>query len=98
MTRTREEYLNYLRDEEAKWQAFLDEVQVRFEAMPQAAPSSSDEWTLKDLIAHLTTWWQIDQAEIKAGCKSSPRPQLMAPYGRPASLTGAARLSMVRRP
>jgi hypothetical protein len=54
-----------------QWQDFLDTVQAKFEAVAPDSPntpSALGEWTLKDLITHMTAWWHIDVAEIRAGC------------------------------
>jgi hypothetical protein len=51
---TKAELLEQFRQEQAAWEALLADVTpARMEI-----PNSLDEWTFKDTVAHLTTWWR----------------------------------------
>ena len=68
MAKTKNEFVEQIREEQAQWQLFLDDVQSRIKDSSVDISFATGEWTLKDLIAHLTAWWRIDFAEIQAGC------------------------------
>src|SRR5918997_1125411 len=66
---TKGQLLEQLRQERTRWEALLAEVgQARMEL-----PHSLDEWTFKDTLVHLTTWWRRNVA-ILADVRHGERP------------------------
>lgn len=66
---TKGQLLEQFRQERAHWEALLAEVG---EARMQI-PNSLDDWTFKDTVAHLTTWWRRNVA-ILADVRRGNRP------------------------
>jgi len=55
---TKAQLLDQLGQERARWEALLAEIgSTRMEV-----PNSLNEWTFKDTVAHLTTWWRRNVA------------------------------------
>ena len=70
---TKGQLLEQLRQERAQWEALLAEVgHARMEL-----PNSLDEWTFKDTLAHLTTWWRRNVAmlaDVRRGDRPAAHP------------------------
>lgn len=64
------ELVNWLQDQNREWQALLDEVGL--ERMEQ--PGVNGDWSMKDLIAHLTGWDVWVAARLKAAQRGEPEP------------------------
>jgi len=64
------ELRNWLVEEDAKWQALLD--QVRHERME--LPGVMGEWSFKDMVAHLNDWQSWSIARMWAAQKGDPKP------------------------
>jgi len=46
------ELLHWLQEEQRKWQAFLAEI----DPAQMERPGVNGDWSMKDLVAHLTGW------------------------------------------
>jgi hypothetical protein len=64
------ELLNWLQEEQQQWEAFLD--QIGPERMDQ--PGVNGQWSMKDMVAHLTGWQPRLIAGIQAAQRSEPEP------------------------
>jgi len=73
------ELLNWLQDEYQQWEVFLDQIGPT--RMDQAGVNG--DWSMRDIIAHLTGWQQWLVARVKAAKRSEPEP----PPPWPADLT-----------
>jgi hypothetical protein len=58
----KQELLNGLKDENQKWQAFLDQIGLARMDQPGVAGS----WSIKDIVAHLTGWRRLTVARLRA--------------------------------
>jgi hypothetical protein len=64
------ELLTWLKDENQKWEAFLDQIgPARMEQ-----PGVAGNWSIKDIIAHLTGWQPRLMANIQAAQRGEPEP------------------------
>ena len=72
------ELIDWLQEKQQKWEAFLDAIgPTRLEQ-----PGVNGEWSLKDIVAHLTSWnWRL-----VAGLQAAERGQPEPPPHRPAAL------------
>jgi len=74
MADTKAALLDDLRRQRAAWDALLAEVgEARMER-----PGVTPDWTFKDLIVHLTTWWRrrvAVLAEVARGAEPTPHPR-----------------------
>lgn len=70
-----EELLNGLQDEYRSWLALLDEIG------PQRMdrPGVAGEWSIKDIIAHLTGWRRRTVGRLQAVARGEPEPPLPWP-------------------
>jgi hypothetical protein len=59
---TKHQLLEQFRTERAQWDALLAEIGA--ECMEQ--PGVTGDWTIKDTVAHLTTWWRREVARLAA--------------------------------
>jgi uncharacterized protein (TIGR03083 family) len=66
--KTREELLREIHDEQASWQALLDEVGE--DRMDEPGPMG--DWTFKDLAAHLLFWQERMFDRMEAGPDGDP--------------------------
>jgi hypothetical protein len=70
---TKQQLVEQLRQERARWEALLATVgDERMEV-----PGSLDAWTFKDTIAHLTTWWRrsvAGLADVRRGEQPAAHP------------------------
>ena len=64
------ELLNWLQEEYQQWEAFLD--QIGPERMEQ--PGVNGDWTMKDMVAHLTGWQPRLISSIQAAQRGEPKP------------------------
>ena len=65
------ELLNWLRGEYQEWEALLDEIGA--ENMDQ--PGVNADWSIKDLVAHLTGWNRRLVDRLRAAQRREPEPQ-----------------------
>jgi len=71
---SKQQLLDQLHSERNKWQRLLDEIgKDRLEL-----PGVTERWTMKDTIAHLTTWWRREIAML-AAVKRGERPPVEPP-------------------
>jgi hypothetical protein len=64
------ELLNWLREEYQQWEAFLD--QIGEERMDQGGVAG--DWSIKDIVAHLTGWQPRLIARLQAAQRSEGEP------------------------
>jgi len=64
------EYLDWLREEYQQWEALLD--QIGPERIDQ--PSVNGDWSMKDIVAHLTGWNRGLVDRIRAAGRGEPEP------------------------
>jgi hypothetical protein len=72
------ELLNWLQEEYEQWEAFLDEIGPA--RMDQ--PGVNGDWSMKDMVAHLTGW----QPKLIAGLQAAQRGEPEPPPPWPAHL------------
>jgi hypothetical protein len=63
-------FLDELRNEEAGWEALLQDIGE--EHMTQ--PSVAGEWSIKDIVAHLTGWRRRTVERFQAALRHEPSP------------------------
>ena len=64
------ELLNWLQEEQQKWEALLDQIgPTRMEQ-----PGVNGDWSMKDIVAHLTGWNRWLVARFQAAARSEPEP------------------------
>ena len=62
--------LNWLQEEYQQWEALLDQVgSTRMEQ-----PGVNGDWSMKDVVAHLTGWQPRVSASIQAAQRGEPEP------------------------
>jgi len=72
------ELLDWLREEYRQWEALLDEIgPARMEQ-----PGVNGDWSMKDIVAHLTGW----QPGVTAGLQAAQRGEAESPPPWPAQL------------
>ena len=64
------ELLNGLQEEYQKWTAFLDQIGPA--RMDQ--PGVAGDWSIKDIVAHLTGWRRRTVARLQAAQRGAPEP------------------------
>src|SRR5687768_9589827 len=64
------ELLNWLQEKYQKWEAFLD--QIGSTRMDQ--PGVNGDWSMKDVVAHLTDWNRWLVARLQAAGRGEPEP------------------------
>jgi hypothetical protein len=64
------ELLNWLQEEYQKWEALLNQIGPT--RMDQ--PGVNSEWSMKDMVAHLTGWNQWLVARLQAAQRGEPEP------------------------
>lgn len=62
--------LNWLQEEYQQWEVFLDQIEPR--CMDQ--PGVNGDWSMKDIVAHLTGWNRWLVARLQAAQRSEPEP------------------------
>ena len=64
------ELLNWLREEYQKWEAFLGQIgEARMEQ-----PGVAADWSMKDIVAHLTGWNRWLVIRLQAAQRGEPEP------------------------
>lgn len=64
------ELLNWLQEEQQQWEALLDEIgPARMEL-----PGVNGQWSMKDMVAHLTGWQPKLIADMQAAQRGEPEP------------------------
>ena len=64
------ELLNWLQEEYQQWEAFLDQIgPARMEQ-----PGVTGDWSMKDIVAHLTGWNRWLVARLQAAQRGEPEP------------------------
>lgn len=58
----KQQLLDQLRQERSEWENLL--ARIRNDRLE--LPGVTDRWTIKDTIAHLTTWWRREVARLAA--------------------------------
>jgi hypothetical protein len=64
------EFLDGLREEYQQWEALLD--QIGSERMNQSGVAA--DWSIKDIVAHLTGWRRRTVARLQAAQRGEPEP------------------------
>lgn len=66
------ELLVWLQDEYGQWEALLDEIGLRRMEMPGV----NGDWSMKDMVAHLTGWnrWLVTRMQAALGGDPEPLP------------------------
>jgi hypothetical protein len=67
---TKQQLLDRIRLERAGWEALLAEIG----ADRMEVPGVTGDWTMKDTIAHLTTWWRREIARMEAARRGERPP------------------------
>lgn len=71
----KQQLLDQLRQERNEWERLLASIgKDRLEL-----PGVSEQWTMKDTIAHLTTWWRREVARLAAAQRGESPPGHPAP-------------------
>jgi hypothetical protein len=65
------ELLDWLQSEYRQWLAFLDQIDPTL--MEQ--PGVNGDWTMKDMVAHLTGWNRWLVARLQAAQRGEPKPR-----------------------
>jgi hypothetical protein len=64
------ELLNWLQEEYRQWEAFLDQISsIRMEQ-----PGVNGDWSMKDIVAHLTGWNRWLVIRLQAELHNEPEP------------------------
>lgn len=69
-TASKARLLDELRDEQARWEAFLQDIGEDHMTQPGVA----GEWSVKDVVAHLTSWRRWTVARFQAALRHEPTP------------------------
>lgn len=64
------ELVNWLREKQREWEGFLDQTDP--ERMDQ--PGVNGDWSMKDIVAHLTGWNRSLAARLQAAQRGEPQP------------------------
>jgi hypothetical protein len=64
------ELINWLKEEYRQWEAFLD--QISRERMDQ--PGVNGDWSMKDIVAHLSGWNRRLVDSLQAASRGEPEP------------------------
>jgi hypothetical protein len=67
---TKSELLIRLREEYQQWEALLDQIGM----VRMGQPGVNGDWSMKDMIAHLTDWNRWLVARLQAAQRSEPEP------------------------
>jgi len=74
-TTSKAQLLDGLRDEEAGWEALLQDIGEDHMTQPGVA----GEWSIKDIVAHLTGWRRRTVARFQAALRHEPPPPPLWP-------------------
>ncbi len=69
-TASKAQLLDGLRDEQAGWEALLQDIGEEHMTLPGVA----GEWSIKDIVAHLTGWRRRSVARFQAALRREPAP------------------------
>ena len=69
-TMSKAQLLNDLKDEQAHWEALLGEIGEAHMTQPGVA----GDWSIKDIVAHLTGWRVRTVARLQAALRHEPTP------------------------
>jgi hypothetical protein len=69
-TQTKQELLERVQQERTYWESIVAEVGEE----RMNVPGAMGEWTFKDTVAHLTTWWRRDVARLAAAQRGERPP------------------------
>lgn len=61
--------IDELREEQAQWEALLQDIGEEHMTQPMAA-----DWSIKDIVAHLTGWRRRTVARFQAALRHEPEP------------------------
>lgn len=67
---SKQQLLDQLHQERGEWEALL----ARIGNNRMELPGVTDQWTIKDTIAHLTTWWRREVAKLAAAQRGESPP------------------------
>jgi hypothetical protein len=70
LTTSKAQLLNDLQDEQARWEALLGDIGEEHMAQPGVA----GEWSIKDIVAHLTGWRIRTVERFQAALRHEPSP------------------------
>ena len=69
------ELLNWLQEEYQRWEAFLDQIgEARMDQ-----PGVAGDWSMKDIVAHLTGWNRWLVLRLEAAGRGEPEPPPLWP-------------------
>ena len=64
------ELLKWLQEEDRQWEALLDQIgEARMDQ-----PGVNGDWSMKDIVAHLTGWQRRVVANLQAAQRGEPAP------------------------
>jgi hypothetical protein len=69
-TTSKAQFLDDLKDEQAHWEALLDEIGEAH----MTEPGVAGDWSIKDIVAHLTGWRIRSVARFQAALRHEPTP------------------------
>ena len=69
-TMSKAQFLNEMKDEQASFEALLDEIGEAHMTQPDVAGG----WSIKDIVAHLTGWRHRTVARFQAALRHEPTP------------------------
>lgn len=69
-TASKAQLLDDLRDENARWEALLQDIGEEHMTQPGVAA----DWSIKDIVAHLTGWRRRTVARFQAALRNEPAP------------------------
>ena len=67
---TKSELLNGLQEKHRQWEALLDQI----DPTHMEQPGVNGDWSMKDLVAHLTTWNRWTATRLQAARRGEPEP------------------------
>lgn len=69
-TRSKAQLLTELKEEQTQWEALLSEIgEARM-----TQPGVAGDWSIKDIVAHLTGWRRRTVARFQAALRHEPPP------------------------
>ena len=80
---TKQQLLEQVQQEREQWEGLLAEI--GFERME--VPGVTGDWTMKDTLAHLVTWWRREVA-LLASAQRGERPPAHPPQSQVPIIVG----------